>query len=428
MMLLANRSELRPLLFKGGFGLEKESLRVTEEGFLAQTPHPFPDDPHIVRDFCENQTEINTPVASSPQAAVTALEGYYQRIQETLAEKTPREYLWPFSNPPYIRSESDIPVARFSGGRASKTAYRDYLSARYGRYKMTFSGIHVNFSFDETLLEENFRLSGEADFAEAKNTLYLHLAKGLVRWGWLLVILTAASPVLDSSYTEKGKLGGDVFSGMASVRCSDMGYWNFFSPVLDYSDLRAYAESIQQYVASGWIKAPSELYYPIRLKPAGRNNLAVLRETGVNHIELRMFDLNPLTPAGVEVRDVQFAHLMMVWLAAQPDAPLGGRDQVQAIQNFKNAAHYDLKTVRIVLPEGETCSAVRAAQSALRQMRDFYRDAPAQVQSVLDFEEEKLTVPEKRYAWQLRQRFSDGYVENGLALAKKRQSEVLSHV
>ncbi|MCF0106158.1 MAG: hypothetical protein HUJ53_05305, partial [Holdemanella sp.] len=50
-------------LLKGNFGLEKEGLRVTEQGFLAHTPHPFDEnDAHIVRDFCENQTEINTGV------------------------------------------------------------------------------------------------------------------------------------------------------------------------------------------------------------------------------------------------------------------------------------------------------------------------------------------------------------------------------
>ncbi len=52
---------LRPLAFDGNFGLEREALRVTADGRMAHTPHPFPaDHPRIVRDFCENQTEINT--------------------------------------------------------------------------------------------------------------------------------------------------------------------------------------------------------------------------------------------------------------------------------------------------------------------------------------------------------------------------------
>lgn len=168
-MLHAEHPKIRELLLRGNFGLERESLRVNGEGFLAHTGHPFPDDDHIVRDFCENQTEINTPVTQSAGEAVASLREYDRRIQKTLKRMPEREYLWPFSNPPYIRNEEDIPVARFFGGRAGKTTYREYLSDRYGRYKMTLSGIPVNHSFDETLLREDFSLSGEEIFFEYRH-------------------------------------------------------------------------------------------------------------------------------------------------------------------------------------------------------------------------------------------------------------------
>ena len=58
---------------------------------------------------------------------------------------------------------------------------------------------------------------------------------------------------------------------MASVRCSELGYWNFFAPVFDYTNLTRYADSIQRYVDDGLIRYATELYYPIRLKPAGEN-------------------------------------------------------------------------------------------------------------------------------------------------------------
>lgn len=424
-MFHANDPTVAPLLLRGNFGLEKESLRVDGQGFLAHTPHPFPNDEHIVRDFCENQTEINTPVAHSAQEAVDALNESYHKIQRTLAALPQREYLWPFSNPPYIKNEADIPVAHFEGGRASKTAYRDYLSDRYGRYKMTFSGIHVNFSFDEALLQADFVLSGEKDFVSYKNRVYLTLAQRMVAYGWVLVTVTAASPLMDSSFVEKGRFDEDEFNGMASVRCSEMGYWNFFAPVLDYTSIEAYAESIRSYVTRGWIKAPTELYYPIRLKPRGLNNLDTLREKGVDHIELRMFDLNPLVPVGVDVRDVQFAQLMMVWLASTPDQPFSEKDQVQAVQNYKNAAHYDLKTVKIVVPDGEIYSVAHAARNVIAFMREFYRDASDDVKQLLDWQENKLIDPETRYAWQLRRLYAGGYVKKGLTLAKLRQQQAL---
>ena len=85
-MLHAGDPKVRSLLLKGQFGLEKESLRITREGRMAHTPHPFPEDARITRDFCENQTEINTPVMQDAHETVTALHRYTCRIQKKLSE------------------------------------------------------------------------------------------------------------------------------------------------------------------------------------------------------------------------------------------------------------------------------------------------------------------------------------------------------
>lgn len=317
------------------FGLEKESLRVLGDGTFAHTKHPFENNDSVVRDFCENQTEINTRVHTTAAAAVQELNEHYHMIQNTLYGLPVREYVWPFSNPPYIRNENDIPVAAFGGQEQFKTLYRDYLSDKYGRYKMTFSGIHVNFSFSEELLRHGFRIHGGKSFSDYKNHLYLGLAENLAIYGWILTAVTAASPLLDSSFVEKGVCGSDVFMGLASVRCSELGYWNDFAPVLDYRSIEAYTDSIKGYVDNGLLKAPSELYYPVRLKPAGDNNLESLKTDGVSHIELRMFDLNPLCAEGLEVKDVLFAQLLMIWLLCKPKEKFAIKHQVQAVQNFK---------------------------------------------------------------------------------------------
>lgn len=426
-MLHVNDPAVRALLLKGNFGLEKESLRVTPEGHMAHTPHPFPEDDHIVRDFCENQTEINTPVLRTPQEAVDSLYAYTCQIQRRLAELPQPELLWPFSNPPYIHNEADIPVARFTGGKASKTGYREYLSDRYGRYKMTLCGIHVNYSFADELLAADFAASGQSDFTEYKNQLYVGLAERAAGYGWILTALTAASPLMDSSYVEKGRHNGDTFNGMASTRCSELGYWNYFAPVFDYTNVRAYADSMQSYVDCGYLAAPTELYYPVRLKPAGKNNLKTLHDQGVNHIELRMFDLNPLAPAGIDVRDLQFAQLFLVWLASHPRKSFTPRDQVQAVANFKNAAHYDLKTVKIMTPDGRVDSVANEGQNLLNQMWQFYQGFPQEVFDVLAYQEAKLIEPERRYAWQIRKKFAGGFVAKGLELARQQQ-EAMKHV
>lgn len=397
-MLPIQVPDVRRRMLHGHFGLEKESLRVTPSGRMAHTKHPFPGDAHIVRDFCENQTEINTPALGSAREAVASLEAFDAVLQRRLAEQSPQEYLWPFSNPALLQNEEDIPVAQFFGELAGKTAYREYLSDRYGRYKMTLSGIHVNFSFDDDLIEAAFGAQNQFATAQAyRNQLYGELAEKAAAYGWLITAVTAASQLVDQSFWEKGRGNSDEFCGMASVRCSELGYWNFFAPVFDYTNLTRYADSIQRYVDDGLIRYATELYYPIRLKPAGENRLDALRQ-GVNHIELRMVDLNPFAPAGIDVRDVEFIHLFLLWLASMPRMELTPRDQVQAVQNFKNAAHYDLKTVKIVMPSGRPAPVADTALEVLRQLSDFYRELLPEALPILDFETAKFTDPENRYA------------------------------
>ena len=415
---------VRSLLFEGYFGLEKENLRTTAQGYMAHSSHPFYNHQHIVRDFCENQIEINTPIKTSLSDAVKSLWAYTKEIQNVLNQLSEVEYLWPFSNPPYIRNEEDIKIAQFEGNDAKKTLYREYLSDRYGRYKMTFSGIHFNFSFSDELLKADFHLSGQKDFQEYKNELYVQLAEGMAAYGWILVALTAASPLLDSSFVEKGVYGRNTFNGMASTRCSELGYWNYFTPIFNYHDIHAYADSIQRYVDDGLLSAPSELYYPIRLKSCGENSLERLHSNGVDHIELRMLDLNPFEQSGIQIKDLQFAQLLLIWLASTPRHILTLKDQVQAVQNFKNAAHYDLKTVKIVLPDGDVYSVADAGRKVIKLMRAFYQDFNQDIHDILDFEEEKFIDPYKRYAWQIRKLYADGFVEKGLQLAKERQKEI----
>ena len=103
-MLHIENHDVKENILEGNFGLEKESLRIKKDGTLSHSPHPFADDTHIVKDFCENQTEINTSVHASAKGAVEELEFHNRRIYERLKSLPEREYLWPFSNPPYIPS------------------------------------------------------------------------------------------------------------------------------------------------------------------------------------------------------------------------------------------------------------------------------------------------------------------------------------
>ena len=332
----------RELLFCGGFGLERETLRVDSCGRLAQTPHPFGNDEHLSRDFCENQLEIITPVTYSPQEAVGALAELHRKAAAVLREKN--EYLWAFSNPPFFADESEIPIARFSGSLHNKQLYRQYLAKKYGKRKMLFSGIHLNFSFSDKLAQA---LCKELD--TDRDGVYLTLAARLVQHSWLIVLLTAAGSAGEDSFMQG-------ISDYASPRCGDDGYWNDFTPVLELSSLYGYCTGIQAYVNDGQLVSASELYYPVRLKPRGENSLEALLEGGVDHIELRMYDLDPLAPYGIFPEDISFAQLLMLYLLTL-DTPLPDKSgQIRSLDKMKLAARYErpdeLKAEALTVLEG----------------------------------------------------------------------------
>ncbi len=377
---------MKNLLYSGGFGLERETLRVDAENHLAQTLHPFGDDNYITRDFCENQLELITPVCNSIDEVIASLETLHQKAEKILSEQG--EHIWLYSNPPHFNSEQEIPIARFSGEQSFKQNYREALEKRYGKRLMLFSGVHFNFSFSEALLHQWHQEQKNAVSFEAfRDKLYLNLYQQLFLHGYVLVLLTAASPVYDKSLDGDG-LSGAVRSEYASLRNSRRGYWNQFIPVLDYTNLHTFGEGIQEYIRKGLLFSVSELYLPVRLKPKGENTLASLVQNGVDHIELRMFDLNPLYPLGVNRNDLFFAHLLILYLAQQEEILLTPEQQEQAVRNHQNAALYYPDSIL-------TENTLRLLDRMLVCFADN-----TEALSVIEYQKQKLT--HKRFCEQIR--------------------------
>ncbi len=387
----------------GTFGLERETLRVTSDGYMAQTPHPFPDDEHIVKDFCENQAEINTGVHNTAQGAINELKKHSERLKEKIKKRG--ELLWMYSNPPHIKNENDIPVAVYEGDQKSKHSYRKYLAEKYGKYKMTLSGIHVNYSLSEELLKDAFSKSDYSDYTEFKNSAYLRLAQGLTEYGWIINLLLSASPVCDGSYLNPKQIRETVITEYASVRCGKEGYWNDFTPVLSYDSILSYADSIQKYIDNGSLAGVGELYYPIRLKPKGVNRLNNLVQNGVNHIELRNIDINPFAEEGIDVRDLEFLELLMLWIFCTYEKNLSETDQIRAVENFKNSALYDIDNTTIPADNNKKESLRTAGLRILSEMREFFVDS-----STLQYQFQKLTKQDARYADKVRANLKDNYI------------------
>ena len=197
------------------------------------------------------------------------------------------------------------------------------------------------------------------------------------------MLLTAVSPWYDIS------LDGDHLSGIersrySSIRNSDRGYWNEFVPLMDHSSLSAFTESVENYVKKGMLFSASELYLPIRLKPRGVNTISALAQGGVDHIELRMFDLNPFTEFGVDENDLTFAHLLILWLLTLEDTEYTHAEQKAAVRDHRNAALYDLSGVTV-----DGTPIIEKGREILDDMKDHFSDEPKAL-AVIAYELDKL--------------------------------------
>ncbi|MFM7625827.1 MAG: glutamate--cysteine ligase, partial [Gammaproteobacteria bacterium] len=194
-----------PRVLQGGRrGVEKESLRVTPEGRIAQTPHPSAlgaalTHEHITTDYSEALLELVTPTFRSNWELLQYLCDLHQFTYRHLGD----ELLWATSMPCVVESDASIPIAQYGPsdiGRM-KTVYREGLGLRYGSVMQAISGVHFNYSFPEGLWEPwaAVRASRDtgADFVSAS---YFELLRNYRRHGWIVLYLFGVSPTVCKSF------------------------------------------------------------------------------------------------------------------------------------------------------------------------------------------------------------------------------------
>ncbi|GFR39259.1 glutathione biosynthesis bifunctional protein GshAB [Insulibacter thermoxylanivorax] len=327
-------------LFQGNFGLEKEHIRVDAEGRIARTPHPAVfgnrlEHPYIRTDFAESQIELITPALPSIEEAYQFLGALHDLVALELKD----EYLWPSSNPPILPADEEIHIAAMKD--LVEDGYRQHLAARYGKRKQLLSGIHYNFSFREEFLKRLYEGSGETySYQEFINNLYLRIARNTLKHRWLLIYLTGASPVFHKTYLERcvelnERISEDSYSfpKMNSLRNSVYGYRNHKPLYVSLESLEAYVQDLFALVKSGELIDVREYYSCVRLKTVRGHDLRSLLQEGVDYLELRMIDLNPLDKYGISLEMMQLIHLFLVSMMLLEDDSLDRNEQQLADLN-----------------------------------------------------------------------------------------------
>ncbi|WP_300349321.1 bifunctional glutamate--cysteine ligase GshA/glutathione synthetase GshB [Clostridium sp.] len=330
---------------KANFGLEKENVRVTEDGNLALTPHPVAfgskeKNPYIKTDFSESQLEMVTPVCDTVNEVYDFMANLNKVVSLELIKNG--EYLWPQSNPPILPEEDKIPIAKFENAKDEE--YRENLSKKYGKKKQVISGIHYNFSFKEEFLKLLYKeLNEEGDFRTFKDRTYLRMTRNFLKYHWILIYLTGASPVFHESYikecTEKGeKVGEDsfYFKGINSLRNSNCGYKNKENLYVSYNSINEYYKDLENLIKNGQIQSAKEYYNPIRLKSLGKGDMMEnLLNNGIDYLEVRLLDLNPLCKQGICKKTLYLVHLFMLYTFLKEDDGFSYKDQEEFFKNLE---------------------------------------------------------------------------------------------
>lgn len=360
-------------------GVEKESLRITPKGGLAQTPHPQSlgsalTHPHITTDFSEALLEFITAPSTGIESTLEQLDNIHRFTYANIDD----EMLWVNSMPCVLNADAGIPVARYGSAHVArmKTIYRLGLGHRYGRPMQTIAGIHYNFSLPKDFWRQIQLEEGDSSNAQDFRTQgYFHLIRNFRRYFWLLLYLFGASPAICPTFvqgrrhkltplTEKGSTLHGRFA--TSLRMGDLGYQSSAQQGIriSYNSLPDYLQALcraitqshpdyesiglkdkdghYQQLNTGILQIENEFYSTVRPKRSAKRGETALRalfDRGVEYVEVRCVDLDPFSPLGINAEQIRFLDTFLLYCALA-DSPLADADENRRVHENQQRIVY----------------------------------------------------------------------------------------
>lgn len=404
-------------------GVEKECLRVNQEGSLSQQSHPAAlgsplTHPWITTDYSEALLELITPPCPDPQQTLQFLCDTQQFVYRHLED----EILWATSMPCIVAGESSIPLARYGSSNAGqmKTVYRRGLGYRYGRVMQTIAGVHFNFSFSEEFWRVLQEIEGDGrQLREFVDERYFGLIRNLLRLGWIVPYLFGASPAICKSFlTDDHDHEFDEFDEFTyyqpyatSLRMGDIGYQNntenehgikacydsldeyvasltraITTPCRDYEKIGVKVDGKYRQLNANILQIENEYYSTVRPKQISENNekpSLALKRRGVRYIELRSLDVNAFSPLGVELDQLHFLQALMLHCLLSDSPLITPEERGEIDDNEMKVAHRGREPGLTLIRCGEPISlqawaneVCEALAPIARRMDEGLEDAP----------------------------------------------------
>jgi len=354
-------------------GIEKESLRVDENGALAQTPHPRElgsalTHPSITTDYSEALLEFITPTHTSIDALLRDLFDIHHFAYQNIG----REKLWVNSMPCIVRGEEHIPIAQYGDSNIGrmKTVYRRGLQLRYGGLMQTIAGIHFNFSLPDEFWNElvDGDDGDQSAVRDLKSVYYFALIRNFHRHAWLVCYLFGASPAVCKTFLRgREHLLDDLDSHSfyapfaTSLRLSNLGYTSDAQAgiAIDYNSVEGFVASLRRAIQTphaayqkfglqvdgehrqlnaNLLQIENEFYSVIRPKrvaESGQSPTRALQERGVQYVEVRCIDLNPFVDIGIDAECVRFLDVLLLFCLFSESPRIGRAEWKCAAENRK---------------------------------------------------------------------------------------------
>lgn len=367
-------------------GIEKEGLRVDQNGFIAQTPHPRAlgstlTHPTITTDYSESLLELITPVCDSTAALMAELRNTHIYVQQHLQD----EVFWASSMPCELRGDESIPIGEYGTSNSGmlKHVYRQGLAVRYGRMMQSIAGTHYNLSLPDSFWELWQSLLGDTQsLQDFKSEQYFWLVRNFRRRSWLLMLLFGASPALDASFVEGikhrlSRFSDDTWIGenATSLRMGDLGYHTDAQASLNicFNELKTYTNTLTQAIKTPWpkyeaigtkrgdqfiqintsiLQIENEYYSSIRPKRVAERHekpVQALEARGVEYIEVRCLDLDPFSPLGVNEEQIDFLDLFLLDCLLS-ESPRIAREECDRIDDLFKDVVNEGRAENLVLP------------------------------------------------------------------------------
>lgn len=346
------------MLCGGLRGVEKESLRVSPDGFLAETPHPAGlgsalTNQFITTDFSEALLEFVTPAFETTWEALRCICDIHQFTYAHLGD----ELLWTASMPCRIPSDREVPLARYGTSNVGrmKNIYRRGLGYRYGRQMQVIAGVHFNYSLPAAFWPAyQAILSDEQAATDFRSEHYLGMIRNFRRMGWIILYLFGSSPAVCKSFAGGAvnlpSLNADTWYEpyATSLRMSDLGYSNknqsrinislnsldeyvqdltnaISTPEPAYEKIGVKVDGEYRQLNANLLQIENEYYSPVRPKRVARSGeqpTAALRRDGIEYVEIRSLDINMFDPSGINQNTMRFIEAFLIYCLLENSPPL----------------------------------------------------------------------------------------------------------